>query len=331
MRRRSEDPSVGSRLWSSGDSCFAIQQADVRAGKMMYRHKLISSLPAIGLVLTINKRYVTLEKTGSGISAGHNPASGSAKVFNRIFVRYGIRDDVTGQRLLVEAAKRHWKDGHVLLDMLGSRYQWHNTAWSKETTKEVFGDGYFAVALGTNPAETLRYAKLERKWRDKGRQPLPAYFAGFGVLNAARQYDEDQERAIRELSQAPARKLNPGEARCVNTLRQILSAIDADILNYIDSIRTIYQVVETDCLLGAHQQKSGGFRRVRLSTKFFPSDFATAFSVFLHEHAHGLGCDGSREFTDALTELIATVIEHREKFELFEQEWGRTQAQLVDR
>ena len=43
--------------------------------------------------------------------------------------------------------------------------------------------------------------------------------------------------------------------------------------------------------------------------------------MFLHEHAHIFGHDGHRGFTDALTELIETIVRHRKAMDEYEDEW----------
>jgi hypothetical protein len=52
------------------------------------------------------------------------------------------------------------------------------------------------------------------------------------------------------------------------------------------------------------------------------ADFAPALAVYLHEHAHIFGYDGSREFSDALTELLETVVRNRDQLDGYEADWG---------
>jgi hypothetical protein len=60
---------------------------------------------------------------------------------------------------------------------------------------------------------------------------------------------------------------------------------------------------------------------VFLAAQLFEADFAEAFAVFVHEHAHVLGYDGSRGFTDALTGLLETVVLHRRDIDPYESRW----------
>jgi hypothetical protein len=49
---------------------------------------------------------------------------------------------------------------------------------------------------------------------------------------------------------------------------------------------------------------------------------------FLHEHAHIFGYDGSRGFTDALTELLETVVRHRHDLDQYEVGWEDVRASV---
>ena len=66
-----------------------------------------------------------------------------------------------------------------------------------------------------------------------------------------------------------------------------------------------------------------------LSSQVFVQDFAEALAVFLHEHAHIFGYDGSRAFTDALTQIIESVVRSRHELDSFEQGWGNAKAAVL--
>lgn len=46
------------------------------------------------------------------------------------------------------------------------------------------------------------------------------------------------------------------------------------------------------------------------------------------EHAHIFGTDGSRGFTDSLTEMLEEVIRHRQIFEAFEERWNQLREKV---
>ena len=41
----------------------------------------------------------------------------------------------------------------------------------------------------------------------------------------------------------------------------------------------------------------------------------------MHEHSHIFGRDGSRGFTDALTELLESIVRHRDILDKYDREW----------
>jgi hypothetical protein len=61
-----------------------------------------------------------------------------------------------------------------------------------------------------------------------------------------------------------------------------------------------------------------------LNTKFFTYTFSDAVAILLHEWTHIYGYDGSRMFSDALTEIIAIILKNRKLdavFASFEDKW----------
>ena len=80
-------------------------------------------------------------------------------------------------------------------------------------------------------------------------------------------------------------------------------------------------------LLGA--LRSGrGYRSydVFLAARVFDADFSEALTIFLHEHAHIFGYDGSRGFTDALTGLLETALGRRRDLDRYEVGWEHVRA-----
>ena len=78
----------------------------------------------------------------------------------------------------------------------------------------------------------------------------------------------------------------------------------------------------TEVVLGELKHgRSYRSHEVFLAAEVFVADFAEALAIFLHEHAHVFGHDGDRCFTDALTELIETVVRLRRELDIYETQW----------
>jgi hypothetical protein len=117
------------------------------------------------------------------------------------------------------------------------------------------------------------------------------------------------------------RKPSQAEEAAVDVLRSTTNDLAPEILALFDKKKTDYFVLHGDEaqvedagdkeeLLGAYKrsERRWDLREVWLAESLFVGDFAEALATFLHEHAHILGSDGSREFTDELTKLIATIL-----------------------
>jgi hypothetical protein len=105
-------------------------------------------------------------------------------------------------------------------------------------------------------------------------------------------------------------------------LTEIIRVLAPEITAVLQQKHVEYSVAETDVLLGElKQHRRYASEEVFLSAQVFVNDFGEAVAVFLHEHAHVFGYDGSRGFTDALTQLIENVVRHRKDVDSYEAEW----------
>lgn len=173
--------------------------------------------------------------------------------------------------------------------------------------------------LRSNPSATSK----EGEWEKAGKTRLPAYFSEFGVENAESFFDKQLKRAEKDAERRGRRSLSPSETAAKEVLEDAVQELAPEIWASFGDLRPTYSVAETEALLG--QFKKGlPYRtsQVFLASSIFESDFATAIAVFLHEHTHIYGYDGSRDFTDALTWLIAAVIRNRASIDGFDKQWS---------
>ena len=68
----------------------------------------------------------------------------------------------------------------------------------------------------------------------------------------------------------------------------------------------------------------------RLAEHVFVRGFGRAFSTYLHEHAHLFGNDGSRLFTDALTNLIEGIVTDRRHLDECASRWEAARLKVLD-
>jgi hypothetical protein len=313
-----ENPLLGPRRWSDYRDGFVVYEATDGKGHVFYRGLKRGEIDDIPLVLVINKKYEAIERKVSKDRDRNAFGDEVMDLCYRHFARYGLGGRTDGQRVIVEAARRVWPRGHSLLSALADA----SHAWPSTLAREVFGDGYYARCSSADPTEQLDIDRLERRWRDEGKQCLPAYFGRFSALNAKDELRRAREKALEESKRQDQRAPTTAEMECVRVLARALRELAPEIGAVFDKGRTNYTVAQTEALLG--QLKSGrGYRsrEVFLGAGVFVADFPAALATFLHEHAHIFGHDGSRGFTDALTELLETVLRCRRDLDRYEAAW----------
>jgi len=103
-----------------------------------------------------------------------------------------------------------------------------------------------------------------------------------------------------------------------------------EIIDVFNQNKSKYTVVTSDESFGALQQYRGYYSvEVFLERGFFVSDFDQALAAFLHEHAHVFGHDGSHGFTDALTDLFATLVSHRHLLDRYAGDWEAIRGEVI--
>lgn len=324
-----QNPLLGSKIWSSWDGLFAAYAAKTSVGHVFYRHLKRGEIPDIPVVLVINKSFDRIEKKIRSDRDRNAFGGALMDVFYQIFARSGVKSAQAGQQAIIAAARNSWIRGHPLLNQIAEAGRYHHQ-WPPTATKAVFGDEFFARSTTENAAQMLEYQNLEHQWQKQGRQALPAYFGRFGVLNA-RDYCEELKRKAHEEEKARHhRPPTSAEQRSLKILVETIRELAPAIMKIFDQGSTDYSVAETEIILGQLKEKrSYHTREVFFSSQVFLADFAEALAVFLHEHAHIFGYDGSRGFTDALTELLETVVRERKNLDQYEATWEQARERIV--
>ena len=120
------------------------------------------------------------------------------------------------------------------------------------------------------------------------------------------------------------------EQESIKILTEAVRNLAPAMMKIFDQRTTSYSIAETETILGELKDKrSYHSREVFLSSAVFVADFAEALAIFLHEHTHIFGYDGSRGFTDALTELLETVVRERKNLDEVEATWNRAREQVA--
>ena len=322
------NPLLGAKLWSSGEEEFSIYESTSKCGHVFYRKLKRGEIDGIPVVLVINKQYKGIESKISKDRDRNAFGDEVMKLFYSHFARFGLKYYASSaQKIILEAAKSCWEKGHPLLSEMASAM---HSGWPAASAQAVFADKYFA--RGGRSAETgiqLEIDRLERGWREEGRCCLPGYFRRFGVVHAEDEIRRVREKVTEESKKNNQRQPTSAEQKAIRLLSVVLEELAPEVMAIFRKGSTSYTVATTEVVLG--QLKCGRSyhsREVFIAESVFISDFAEALAVFLHEHAHIFGYDGSRGFTDALTALLETVVRQREDLDQFDTDWEKVRTSV---
>jgi hypothetical protein len=308
---------------------FIVYRSTTADGHIFYRNLKRGEIPNLPLVLVLNKEYAAIEKKIASDRDRKAFGEDVRKIFYSVWAK-SFFNWQSRQQTVVEAARACWEngEGHPLLAEVARAC--HGFGWRPEHAKSVFADQYFARSLAKDATLQVRYESVESAWRRQGRRELPNYFSQFGVSSAERHLKEIEERARHEARTEAQRATTSGESRAIALLTKVLRGLAPEIMAVFDRGKTSYSVAKTEAVLGELKQLRGyRAREVFLAESVFEAGFAKALSIFLHEHSHIFGHDGSRGFSDALTELLEVVIQHRETLGKCEEQWNQVRLEIV--
>lgn len=308
------NPLIGAQLWSRNGS-YAIHRSNTDCGYVFYRRLKRAVIPGIALVLVINKEFDVIERKISKDRDRNAFGDELLKHFYNKFATYGLKHDEAAQAMVFKSAKHLWSSGHPLLREIADTHS-SSHPFSTSIQKELFDNHYFAGLdrwdrQHTDANKLVDVMSLERKWLSEGKKCLPHYFNRLGVSTAL-----DEIKRIHEAARAEAMKNNQRdpsacELRSIACMSNIMKRISPALHKafHAEQASIHYCVAETDVVLGQlKESRKYRERSVFLSAQVFVADMPSAVAVFLHEHAHIHGSDGSRGFTDELTVLIENVL-----------------------
>lgn len=327
-----ENPLLGDRLWRDWRGNFAIYASTTEAhGHIFYRNLKRGEVPDIPVVLVINKEYAVIEKKIKSDRDRNAFGSELLKDFYGVFAQHGLKQDREGVETLLERARPCWSrgQGHPLLERVADAWP-YAVLFDDDKAGKLFGAGCFASSASKNYAEQLRFREMETEWQRQGRVGLPGYFARFGVVSARRHCEDVEKKARQEAHATDSRRPTGAETGALSLLSRTLKDLAPAIGRVFERDGVTYTVARTEVVLGElKQERSYRSHKVFLAEQVLESDFAEALAVYLHEHAHIFGYDGSRGFTDALTELLGTVVRHRQDLDTYEVEWVQARETVL--
>lgn len=316
------NPLLGELVVSTGNNFKVFRSTCNTTGYIFYNNLRRGTMPYFPLVLVLNSGGKRLENK---IAQDRDRKAFEESILKTFYTScaekiYGAKHLET---LLAEAKIYSWKNGkgHPFLEALSRKS--HPSWFSEESRQQIFGNDYFALSPSWKRRENEFHVEiLEKEWKNAGKIALPEYFSAFGLNDAI---SVIETRAKKSLDEAKAKGISSPtklESDAIALLTKVSVAYAAKLNGWFQAKNIRYSVAIAENLLG--EFKAGlSYRSVEvyMAASIFEGDFSLALATFLHEHAHVFGNDGSREFTDALTEIIENVIRHRDGIGAYEKKW----------
>lgn len=313
------------KLWSTRGGLFKIHRSSSESGLAVYCGNVIASLPDVPLVLTINRGYADIERAMAKQSHGHWTL---LDIFCHTFAARGIKEDREAERLIVRASQAVWTKRHPLIEAVAYKcHVFSDSSWPPEIATEVFGDRYYAASRSYGLCHEVLIARQEREWEEEGRLRLPEYFNRFGVISAERQLRLQYQQAKDESFAPRGHRPTEGQLELLRVLQLGLQLLAQELAAVMQRAGVSYRILGSGILGGCFKERrQKRLPVVYLSHKLFSCDLARALAIFVHEHAHAVGSDGSREFTDAVTAMLEKSIRCRDQLAPLEAEWDRLRS-----
>lgn len=325
-------PQFGAPIWSGGS--IAAYHSNGDDGWIFYRGLRRGELKHFPIILTLSDKTPKVERI---VATDRDRKAFGPEVIEAFVSDFFGKSIYPGELpaqlyvALLEAGKAHWRTGHPIFRVLSEKRQL--TPPARAEVKPVFGEGYFAKDRQnySNWEDRAAASEIARKWESAGRIKLPNYFTAFGLDSPSDTLRTQKQKLLAELKQSQSRTPTDAESCALQTLDGVLAAFAPQINTLFEALKRQFRVVESDAILGELRAgRSYNEKIVLLSANVFVGDFAAAVAIHLHEHAHILGYDGSRQFTDALTMLIETILRRRTEFAPFEADWSAARAKVED-
>jgi len=323
-----QNPLLGGKIWESWDHHYALYRSQSTDGHIFYRRLKRATIAGFPIIPVIHKARSRIDRKVQQDRDRNAFEDSVLDLCFDVFARNSAVNEVVVLAIL-EASLPFWERGHPLLSALASH---RHTDLVTVSTKALFGNHYYAASTSHDAATQLRYEQVEATWKLEARHRLPSYFTRFGVPSAETHLESIRAEALAE-QQEKERALTRAEMVSMGVLQRTLDDLAPVLVRLFKTKHVRYSVADTDAILGA--LKHGlTYQSVELylAASVFVSDFSRALAVFLHEHAHIFGYDGSRGFTDALTELLEAAVRHRGAMDNYEREWqAALQGVLAER
>ncbi len=163
-------------------------------------------------------------------------------------------------------------------------------------------------------------SKVEEEFQSSGYRRCPAYMSKLGMKTPSEIAQQRREVAREKITSAYSRAMTTLEEDALKILISCIRKFQRELVAKYSGAK--YTIGASDEIIGELRDKrTWQEKTVFLNKEVFLFSFGEGLAVLLHEWGHIYGYDGSRNFTDTLTEFIAQIVANRTMFDKFEEEW----------
>ncbi len=306
-----ENPLFGKFLTQHYNSDIIIYESNLKNVGYVFYKKLLRAKLDVPFVIVCNRAYKSIDDK---IRHDRDRKAFDDKVLDSL-LKYVFKQ--VSIDTLVEFLKPWWQKGHKMLRIIASGHKWRRLSIK-------FPDNYYArqsKAHHMNFSALKEIENLEREFNEKKYFQCPGYMHNLGMKNALSVIQERNEKIKKKHEIMYTRTPTELEHQALNFLGEFVYNIDPLLSNKFKFAN--YTIGDSEEIIGelriGRKYDSADFY---LSQNFFLLPFSSALSILLHEWGHIYGYDGSRQFSDALTCIIAEIIKQRNKVDYIEKMWG---------
>lgn len=310
-----DNPLFGDCLTSTYEDDIVIYKSTLKEGYVFYK-KLLRAKLDVPLVFVCNREYKAIED-----KIKHDR---DRKAFNDDLLNKYLKlvcKPIHPKDAIVIFLKPWWQKGHKVLSGLASTCRW--------PLDVDFPENYYAKSGTYSEIDVmLKIQALEKEYRDKKYFECPIYMSRFGMKSALSEMKKREKELLDKHKKIHARRPNELENSAIRILEKCVKVHYPWLADRYRS--STYTIGNSDEILGELKEGRGYHSKdVYFSQKVFSMEFGDALAILLHEWGHIYGHDGSRSFTDALTDFMATVIKERKELDSVEKEWKAISAKIT--
>jgi hypothetical protein len=276
--------------------------------------------PAMSVLVTIcKKQYQTIENK---IAHDRDRKAFTKEVLDSLIKLVFRNFSNNDLKKLLSVVQDWWQKGDPTLAAIAESRRYGGRTYSSS----MFPENYYAAESylhGVDCLESVRLRDIVEEFKKQNYFRCPRYMSYFGMKTPDDEFRRRQQEKQKKINKIYSRKPTPNENLGINLLARFIRDLSPEISLRFENAR--YTIGESEEILGELRSKRGWHEQhVFLEKSVFILPFDEALAILIHEWSHIFGSDGSRYFSDALTNFIALILKNGEllgRLNIYKSEW----------